>query len=137
MLVKVKWFDVGHHTELWSAQRVLYAYLDPDGEEILYIGKAYGRTVRERWRRSAKPALWDFFEQERGLYEHSVRVGVLELEAGARMSQALVSDVESLLIHRLQPAANIQCLRSRIVRPGLVVRCSGQWPLRQKNFVDG
>lgn len=119
----------------WQWSRVLYAYLGPR-REILYIGKVDYSTVRERWRRSAKAGFWDDLERERGIYRHVAIVGDVELEDERRLSVSLLGDIESLLIHRLQPWGNIQATRSRVVRPGLRVRCTGAWPLREHTFDD-
>ena len=40
MEITVQWKEIGNSKEYWNSSRCLYAYLYPDGEEILYIGKA-------------------------------------------------------------------------------------------------
>jgi hypothetical protein len=62
--------------------------------------------------------------------------GQLLLQAGRRRSSELLADVESLLIKRLQPLGNIQCTESRISRPGMRVRCSGEWLSKRAGFYD-
>jgi hypothetical protein len=57
-------------------------------------------------------------------------------EEGRRRSSQLLADVESLLIMRLQPACNVACTRSRYMRWGLRVNCSGDWPERRTCFRD-
>lgn len=48
-----------------------------------------------------------------------------------------VADVESLLVHQVKPWANTQGVKTRgIYRPGMVVYCQGQWPLRRRTFRD-
>ena len=140
--VTVNWQRVDHDDEsgLWNVSRGLYAYLNLDageGEEILYIGKVDGTTVRRRWNRSGKQGFWDSLERERGIHSHGVIVGLIGLPAGRRLSGELVGDVESLLINRLCPWGNIQCRVSRISRPGLTVKCVGDWPAERQIFVDG
>ena len=136
-MITIRWTDVGNENDpLWCAASVLYAYLSPSGREILYIGQACGCTVRERWRRSGKAGFWNALERDRGIRSHCVIVGVPELPAGMRLTKELLSDVESLLIARLQPWGNIQCLGTRICRPGMVVQCRGNWPGPQRKFVD-
>lgn len=124
---------------LWGVSRGLYAYLNLDSgddEEILYIGKVDGTTVRRRWNRSGKQGFWDSLEQERGIYSHGIIVGLIEVPAGRRLSRELITDIESLLINRLCPWGNIQCRNSRISRLGLTVKCEGVWPLGECLYVD-
>ena len=44
-----------------------------------------------------------------------------------RVTHQLLADVESLLIHKLQPWGNIQRRTSRIERQNLIVQCRGDW----------
>ncbi len=62
--------------------------------------------------------------------------GELELEEDRRLSSQLLADVESLLVMRLQPPGNISSTRSRIYRPGMRVKCAGDWPHRRNAFHD-
>ena len=116
-------------SDLWDYRRVLYAYFAVDDKEILYIGKAGRQTVRERRTRSAKKSFWHDLEKERNIHETIVRVGEIRLEEGRKISRELLLDAESLLIKRLGPWGNIRSRSSRISRPGLRVRCEGDWPL--------
>lgn len=120
----------------WQAARCLYAYLAPEEPEILYIGKADGgSTVRRRWNASDKIGLHDALEQQRGTGEHRVIVG--HVESDWRLTRQLLADVETLLIHALEPWGNIAAIRSRIARPGLHVRCLGRaWPHQSRRFLD-
>jgi len=120
---------------LWRVDRGLYAYLDPKSLEILYIGKVDGTTIRQRWVRSGKSGFWDDLEKERGIHRHVVMAGKVALDRG-RLSRELLADIESLLICRLQPWGNIQSRRQRIARPGLLVKCVGEWPLKRASFYD-
>jgi hypothetical protein len=138
--VIVNWQQPDSDPRLWNVSRGLYAYLNlnkDEENEILYIGKVDGTTIRQRWCRSGKKGFWDALENERQIYTHSIIVGLFELPAGQRLSRELVTDVESLLINRLCPWGNIQCRNSRISRPGLKVYCKGDWPLQRNVFVDG
>lgn len=121
---------------MWQLSRVLYAYTAPPDDAVFYIGKADFCTVRERWYRSAKPNLWDTLERECRKFRHAVLVGSAVLSNGRRLSSQLLGDVESLLIKTLAPPGNRQCITSRIARPGLRVRCGGEWPLQKRTFVD-
>lgn len=139
--VTINWqrVDEGDSSGLWNVSRGLYSYLNLDAgdeEEILYVGKVDGTTVRKRWCRSGKEGFWGSLETERGIYSHGVIVGLIGLPARRRLSRELITDVESLLINRLCPWGNIQCRLSRTSRPGLTVRCVGDWPLGQHIYVD-
>ena len=136
MLTTVRWRTASDDSDLWDYARALYAYFTADDKEILYIGKAGRKTVRERWNRSAKKDLWDALEKKRNIHDHIVRVGEIWLDEPRRLSTELLLDVESLLIKRLQPWGNIQARSSRIPRPGLRVRCEGDWPLERCEFHD-
>jgi len=122
------------HNPRWQYQRALYSYLAPQRREILYLGKCDGTTVLAPWSYSAKAGAWDFINIDRGLGSHWVIVADIELPAGTRLTGELLSDIESLLINRIDACANVQCRRSRIQRPRLVVRCSGAWPLATRVF---
>lgn len=137
ILVRVHWDLIESDVdERWDWTRVLYAYTVPPRDEIVYIGKADGRTVRERWNRSSKEDFWKALEREQRMFRHGVLVGDLELEGGARLTRELLADIESSLIHRVQPWGNIQACYSRISRPGLRVLCFGKWPFARASFVD-
>jgi len=126
MIVGIKWRYVrGNDDPAWDWAHVLYAYLDPSGKEILYIGKAVRTTVRQRWNRSAKEGFWDDLETERGIDRHIVVVGDFRLEPGKNLSPLLIADVESLLIKRIKPWGNIQSIKNRISRPKMRVICKG------------
>lgn len=134
--VTVQWHALSAEHFGWNALRCLYAYLAPDKREILYIGKAWGVTVRGRWNRTAKEAFWKDLEKQRGIRKHCPLVGEVQLNYSGRLSSALLADVESLLIVAEQPWGNIQSKNSRTVRPGLAVECVGQWPGRARVYVD-
>jgi hypothetical protein len=118
----------------WSYSRTLYAYLAPRASEILYIGKADGCTVRERWRE--KRQFWADLERERNIKSHRVIVAEWDIPADCRMTRQLLADAESLLIYELKPWGNIQSQSSRIKRAGLKLVCGGAWPLSRRVFQD-
>jgi hypothetical protein len=134
MTVKVHWHMIDPNHPIGNAVRCLYAYLDPESHEILYVGKAWGKSVRER--RIEKQSFWRVLETERGIYKHVALIGVPELEQGGRLTKELLADIESLLIIHEQPCGNKQCRKSRIRRPGLVVHCLGAWPGAPTTYVD-
>jgi hypothetical protein len=137
MLVQVRWSSIRRKDNpRWDWARVLYAYLGPDEHEVLYIGKAFRQTVRGRFRYSSKEGLWEDLERERGIRKAIVLVGEVTLPPGKRLTDELVSDIESLLIKRIRPYGNIQSRTSRISRPGLRVLCVGKWPFGQREYRD-
>ncbi len=137
LVVRLHWHIVsGDDDPRWGYQRALYAYLAPQRREILYVGKCDGTTVRARWNYAAKAGAWDFINNDRDLRSHRLIVADIELPAGGRLTRELLTDIESLLISRVDACANVQCRRSRIQRPGLEVRCLGAWPLDTRIFRD-
>lgn len=120
----------------WASQRCLYAYVAPDCQEILYIGKAWGCTVRERWNRAAKESFWDGLERERRIFHHMTLQGDLQLNYSGRLSSQLLLDVETLLINAVQPWGNKQAKTNRIRRPRMNVRCTGAWPRGDVLYID-
>lgn len=128
--VHVEWRD---NVDL---SRVLYAYLDASTQKLLYIGKADYQTVRQRYNGEHKKAM--FLDLLGGLesFRISVIVGEPVLETGRRLSSALLADIESLLIYRIKPPLNKQCIQSRICRAGMVITCGGEWPYRRMRFID-
>lgn len=135
MNVLVRWSLAQAGGDELSFRRVLYAYLHPRTRQILYIGKADYCSVRERLRGRHKRFVGQFFKKLKISGVH-VLVGILYIPRGLRFSSALLSDIESLLISELHPCANVQCIDSRIRRPGLSVTCRGTWPSRQRRFAD-
>ncbi len=137
-IVTLHWYGCGKADDArWSSTVALYAYLAPARAEIYYLGKCYGTSVRQRWNYDAKHDVWDCIEKK--TKNHCPIVAEFELPRGARISKQLVSDVESLLIFRLKPPCNVQCISSRgsFSRPDTKVVCSGDaWPLSQKIFRD-
>ena len=136
MLIQAVWSELEDSDPLWSGQFCLYAYLHPQRDWLLYVGKADYSSVRRRLSGDHKDQLFADFYLRYGIEEVRVLHGELLLEAGRRRSSELLADVESLLIMRLQPFGNIQSRRSRIARPGLRVHCIGDWPFKRFRFHD-
>lgn len=132
--VEVEWSYTGPGEESLEFSRVLYAYLHPKTDEILYLGKAGHCSVQERFVGAHKEKIFTDIIADRGLSTLHAIVGVLSTEQ--RFSSALLSDVESLLIMATQPKYNQQARKSRISRPGLIIQCTGEWPLKVKTFQD-
>ena len=136
MRVEVEWKGLEAGGSLWRDAHCLYAYVDADGERLLYVGKADFQTVRQRLGCRGKDDLFEYFR--RGLRVDAFRVMHARpwLDEGRRLTSELLADVESLLILRLRPFGNVACTRSRISRPGLSVVCVGDWPFARRRFRD-
>ena len=133
----VNWAELQRErNRLWSANYCLYAYLHPERDWLLYLGKAGGSTVRQRLSGDHKHRLFRDFRKDYGIEEVRVLVGVLGLRKGRYRTSELLADAESLLIMRLQPYGNISATSSRIARPGLRVHCIGAWPFKRASFRD-
>jgi len=139
MAVEIEWTLVsGDDDEAWDWTNVLYAYIDPEDDEILYIGKAYGpaTSVLSRFNARDKKSLWRFLERELGITAVNVLVGIIDPGEGGRLTRQLIADIESLLIYREDPCGNVQSTRSRgISRSGMRVKCTGSWP-GKKVYID-
>ena len=118
----------------WHYSRALYAYLPPRRPEVLYIGKADGCSVRQRW--IEKDSFWHDVECDCRLRSHRVVVADISISDDCRLTRELLADVESLLICAVQPWGNIQCRSTRIQRADLIVRCRGSWPISERTFRD-
>ena len=134
--IKLEWEYAGAGDESLEFSRVLYAYLHPKSNEILYIGKADFSTVRKRLVGAHKMAIFKAIVKGRKLSVLHMIVGWPNLPEGRRLSSELLADIESLLIMEVQPPYNRQSRQSRIARLGLVVQCAGDWPLATKKFID-
>jgi len=142
-VIEIDWKDADKDESLWDAQGVLYAYLHPrPTTKILYIGKADGKTVGERFNADDKHPLWDAIEKEFGIEETDIRiiVGTIRLPVGTHMSSELLADLESLLIKAEYEAHNLwwnkQAIETRTSRPGLLVKCTGDWPGEYSEYED-
>ena len=133
MNILLKWHKMNEENAHWC--RVLYSYIDAADKDILYIGKADRSSVRQRMYGKHKREIFEHFTKNQ-IKKHDVIVGDFHMEEGKRLSKELIDDVESLLIKRLKPIGNIQCLSSRIERPGLKVLCVGRWPHKRDLFHD-
>jgi hypothetical protein len=133
-MIRVKWRFLQKYDPGWGYRGCLYAYLTPSGKEILYIGKTWGTTVEDRWNK--KLSFWKDLERQRGIRGVIPLVGEICLPDGLRLTRELLADIESLLIYIEKPWGNIQCQQKRIRRPGMQVKCTGNWPGTQKTYTD-
>lgn len=137
MLVEVEWALLASRADpRWREGLGLYAYLHPKRDWLLYLGKCDFSTVRTRLHGGHKKRLFDDIRRDYDVDTFRTIHGRLRLHEGRRRSSELLSDVESLLIMRLQPYGNIQSRRHRISRPGLRVHCTGEWPFKQWRYHD-
>ncbi len=136
MVVEIEWTPLEYDDPLWHDWLCLYAYTNAVDQQIVYLGKADYQTVGQRLHGTHKRQIYDFCERDLGINELDVLHGELIPEQGRRISSRLLADVESLLIMRLQPPCNVVCTRSRYMRPGLRVKCTGVWPDRRTGFHD-
>lgn len=136
MQIEIEWRAVGRRSKYLEWTRCLYGYVDLGATEIVYIGKADGKTVRERFDAPDKDALFDFLENDHKIADIGICVGDILVKSDIRLTRQLLSDIESLLIKRVQPIGNIMARRSRISRPGMEVICFGGWPFSRSRFRD-
>jgi hypothetical protein len=136
MNVHIEWQTLGLHDERWLWNRCLYSYLHPETQQLLYIGKADGATVKARFHAPDKQSIFKYLNEWCAISSVGVIVGALYLEQQHRISRQLVADVESLLIKRVRPVGNVSSIASRITRPGMRVKCLGDWPYMRKQFFD-
>ncbi|SRR6266481_1243990 len=135
----VDWLNISQNVKLWQRKRALYCILHPTQDTLLYLGRAVRSTVRRRWNAADKhERVWSRMADELGLDKHRIIVGTFKKVAERRISEEMISDVESLLIFRLRPLLNGQSTKTRgnYSRPGMTVHCTGAWPHRWKNYHD-
>jgi len=135
MVIEVNWRTLEEHDLGWNYSKCLYAYQMPNAKKILYIGKAWGTSVRNRWSWSGKPEFWEYLKRT-GITHHKVLIGDTYLPKGCRLTIELLADIESLLINIEKPPGNILSRETRIRRPGMQVRCVGEWPGTRKTYND-
>jgi len=108
-----------------------FAYVTPDCEEIVYIGKANRETVAARANESkdGNPLFRELAER-RGIREVELLSGTVRLPPGTKLTRALLADIEAMLIYEFQPWGNVHERESlkEYFRPDLRVRCTWDWP---------
>lgn len=132
--VTISWRSMQRDDEALNASSCLYALVNRSRTKLLYIGKAYWSPIKARLDCRSKNAV---FDRLLGYPAFGVLYGEVRLPRGSRRSEAMISDIESLLINREDPQGNRSCTRSRgITRPGLTVACTGSWPGRKRLYED-
>src|SRR5262249_28857019 len=133
MRVEVRWSWVEDEAdEAWNATRCLFAFCDPENDEILYVGHADDRNVRDHCEASEHEVLWQELRAI-GIDNVSVLIGVPQ-DARLRSDNVLLGELASLLITELDPSGNEERDAERPVRPGLEIECSGEWPYEEATF---
>ena len=136
MIIKIDWIPLATQTtHILEYSRVLYAYVSLKCRTIYYIGETYHGTVKTRWACPSKNRCWGRLTVT-GVDSFQIIVGDVDA-GGIRLSRQLLKDVESLLILSIKPVGNKANARSTAYcRPGMIVKCSGFWPLRRKTYRD-
>lgn len=130
MLTRVLWDPVYRRSDpRFKWRKVVYSFVSPDREEILYIGQAYDCTVRQRWSYRGNKKVWDWLSSELRTPRSSVvlLVGQVVVPVHRKLTRRVISDVESLLIYRIKPCANVHHIDTLNCRPGIRVQCLGGW----------
>ena len=134
LTVTVEWSQISSMDDpKWDDDSCLYAYLNPQDQAILYIGKTKTGSVRRRWHGVHKSRLFEAILREHGVEADDVHVlrGSVAPKEGSNLTKRLLGDVEGLLIRRLSPWGNIN--QPRITR-AMRVSCEGDWPHRRDQF---
>jgi hypothetical protein len=107
--------------------RALYFYRAYRTRKILYIGKAYRQSIKDRWNCPSKQKI-----VRRGV---TVRPFVTGFHTSRRLTPQLFDDVERLLIFLVQPEKNRHHKEScRLHHKRLDVECLGEWPYPRYRF---
>jgi hypothetical protein len=120
----------------WDLQRCLYAYFhQTDNHPVIYLGKT-SVSAYNRYAARDKDLMFDAFKTAN--INPRIFIGEILLEGNRRLTGELLTDVESLMIHRLQPWWNTQNRKSRgsYSRPGMKVHMIGDWPHHPTSFHD-
>lgn len=139
MEIEISWSELAITDRRWNRKRCLYAYVDPRSSMIVYIGKAYEKTIAQRMSGSHKERVFADLRVKCGLgddEEFRVLHGQVSAQPGRRVTKPVLRDVESLLIRRIRPKGNLTCINGRIERAGMWVTCFGDWPHGRTRFRD-
>jgi hypothetical protein len=112
-----------------QVKRTLYAIVKPGTTKILYLGKAYGSSVWDRWQCTNKLNIG----KRCGMPKGDLNIGPLiaMIHTSLTTTPKLIDDIERLLLFILQPCGNEKCVDSiNLYHRELIVECSGDWPRR-------
>lgn len=129
-MVEVHWCALEREIDpAWGSTQALYADATPNSRELRYIDKADFCTIRERWNASDQQSFGRALECARRIDDHVVSDRSIHLPLGSRLTSQLLSDIESLLLHVLEPRGSIPCSQSRLCGLGMTInaRASGLW----------
>jgi len=113
------------------SKRALYFFRKQNGREILYIGKAYYQTIKNRWECKSKDRLGKLARKEK----ITLRPFIAGVHTSRRLTPELFDDIERLLIFLVRPRWNGPLkLSCTLHHRDLVIECSGDWPYPRTEF---
>jgi|CXWL01.1.fsa_nt_gi hypothetical protein len=137
MRVEVRWTWVDDEASGdWNQTHCLYAFTDPESDEILYVNSAIEENLRDRCESSDHDDLWRSLRGI-GVENVGVLIGLPRLDGAQRRDPALLRELTTLLINELDPSGNAEDEAGPEVpvRAGLEVACAGEWPYEEAIFV--
>ena len=118
----------------WNTSNCLFAFADPESDEILFLGTATGSTVRERCEAGTLEPMWTDLRGI-GIDHVSVLVGKPDTVSGEPIAARTLSDAAALLVAELQPSGNAPEADTAAPAAGFQVECAGDWPYEESSFV--
>lgn len=137
MRVEVRWSWVDDEaSEEWNQTHCLYAFTDPESDEILYVGGAIEDNVRDCCESLDHDGLWRILRGV-GIENVGVLIGLPKLEGAARRDPVLLRELTTLLVGELSPTGNDEDEDGSEVpvRAGLEIECAGDWPYDESVFI--
>ena len=116
----------------WETIDRLFAFADPENDEILYIGAATGTTLRQCCEAPELEPVWRDLRGI-GIERVSVLVGTPTSPDGDTIEAATVTAAAALLVADLLPTGNAETEESAAA-VGLEVACDGDWPYENTQF---
>lgn len=118
----------------WETTNCLFAFADPESDEIVYLGDCGASSVRDRCEAAELEPLWADLRGI-GIDHVSVLVGKPDTGAGKKVEPPTVAAAAALLVAELQPSGNASD-EFQIPEPtGLEVECAGDWPYEETRFI--
>jgi len=101
--------------------------------KLLYIGQAFGQTLRERIQQE-HPAYECVFDYQKKYSNVGIVVmlGVIEKSTVEKLTQQLFDDIECCLVFRNQPLCNTSCKESYSGRDLKVINTGHPYPLKEE-----